>query len=439
MYTIDECERVFLGHLIARPEIIDGIDIPDSLFYSHNNSAIFEAIRKAREGGIKPDLIMISDELIKAGHRDLLGVLSAIEKPQEFETHTYYFEKLLEYSRKREIKKVVAKMNEDIDNPMISSIELADKALESLSEAIQKTNVVVQSPTIKSIIPEYVADLEKRVTDYKNHTSKFVDTGFSELDAIMGPICQDELVLVAARPGCGKSAYSLQVCDHVTSEHFVPSAYFSLEMSQFSLIDRIMAKNKAATVRELRTGKLASDQLLSVHDLCEQYYESEIAIYDTSQTAAQLHSRIRREVLTRKTGFVTVDYLGLIDGLGADGAKARWEKVGEESRALKRLAHDLHIIIMVCVQLGRDADGKEPSSAMLRDSGSLEQDADRIILLWGDDKEMEKDMRDINIKVSKNRNGALGRVVYEFDGPHTCFNRKLGVHENPENQWDGIK
>lgn len=439
MYTMAECETILLGHLLANPSIIDTMDIPDYVFFTPENTAIFEAIQKSKDGGLNPDLIMVSDELIKAGHRDKLGILASIEKPQSFETCTYYLDKLLEYARKREIKTAVRVMNDAIEDPSITAVELADKALETISEAMQKTTTR-QAPTIGALMAGYIDDLSQRCTDFVNGTTKSFGVGFPELDNMIGPLRPGEIIIVAARPGAGKTAFALQVADYVTMRRKKPSAYFSMEMTSFDMIDRVLAKNGIATVREMREGSLNSIQLSEVMETCDVYRTSEIAIYDTSQTPAVLHSRIRREVVSRGTKLIVVDYLGLIDGLGADGARARWEKVGEESRALKRLALELKIVIMVCVQLGRDADGVEPSIAMLRDSGSIEQDADRILLFYSAEKDQNPldKVRPITIKVGKNRHGATGSVILDFDGPHTRFISKDSALPPKATTWENM-
>lgn len=436
MYSMTDYENIFLASIIKNPHIIDDLDVPEYVFFSPNCKAIFDAIIEARNYGTAPDLIMISEALGRQGHKDLQWFLASLQPPDTPVNHFYYLNALVEYSRKRDIKQAIGIMSEAIEDPSVSSVELADKALETISDALQK-NAHRQVPTINVIMMSYIAELEKRCNDFANGVSETFGMGFAELDEMIGPMLPGEMIIVAARPGCGKSSFALQVADYVSSVRLKGSAYFSLEMTTFDMLDRLMAVNDAATVRELRTGKIGTDKLSKVQSVCSTYYQSKISIYEGSPTVAMLHSRIRREVASRGTKLFIVDYLGLVDGLGADGARARWEKVGEESRALKRLALELHVVIMVCVQLGRDADDAEPSIAMLRDSGALEQDADRIILLYGKKDTEGEEVRDITFKVGKNRHGAMGKVDMKFDGPHTRFHPKSWVRETKT--WDNMK
>jgi len=439
MYNMTDYENVFLASIVKNPSIIDNLDIPEYVFFTPDCIAIYKAILEAKQYGQNPDLIMISEALGRQGNKKLQGFLARLEVPDTPVNHFYYLNALIEYSRKRDIRQAIGIMSEAIEDPSVSSVELADKALETISDALQKT-AHRQVPTIGVLMPKYIDEINKRCNDHENGVSETFGMGFGELDTMIGPLLPGEMIIVAARPGCGKSSFALQVADHVASNCLKPAAYFSLEMTTFDMLDRLLAVNKTATVRELRTGVLNPEALGKIVDMCEVYYKSKISIYEGSPTVAMLHSRIRREVASRGTKLFVVDYLGLIDGLGADGAKARWEKVGEESRALKRLALELHVVIMVCVQLGRDADGSEPSIAMLRDSGALEQDADRILLLYhsGKDEEEGAEIREVTFKVGKNRHGAIGKVVMKFDGPHTRFESKNWTKPSDKKSWEGM-
>lgn len=233
------------------------------------------------------------------------------------------------------------------------------------------------------------------------------------------------------------TSFATHVADHVAVNNFLPTVFFSLEMTQNQMIDRFMALKHAATVRQLRSGDLDSSKLAGIIDAINFYDNIPIYIYDGSTSASELHSRIRREVVAHGAKFIVIDYVGLISGLGSDGKGARWEKVGEESRELKRLALELKTAIMPLVQLGRQSQDVEPSIADLKDSASLESDADRVLLLYPKGEYHPGDRyKQIAVKVGKNRHGDTGEVNLQFDGPYTRFVEEQGVHE--KSTWQDI-
>lgn len=425
---ISEYEAILFAQILHKPTLLDKFDIPDFIFFTPAYKAGYRAIIKARESFTDPDTLMIIHALRANGDGEHEELISNIRPPAIRGNQIFYLNHLHEYYRKCEIKTAIAMMQEAIEDPQWTAEELADKALENISDAMLKT-ASHKAPTLKELMAAYIDAMNVKVTEYAKHSSKNFGLGYFALDKLIGPLLPGEVIIVAARPGCGKTSFALQAAEHVTSMYNLPAAYFSMEMTAFDMMDRIIAMTQSATVRELRAGSVSSSQLELVMNACSHYYNSLLAIYEGSPTPAMLHSRIRREVAMRGTRLIVVDYLGLIEGMGGDGKMARWERVGEESRALKRLALELKIDIILCVQLGRDADGTEPSIAMLRDSGSIEQDADRVILLYTSQSEANNEHKQVHIKVGKNRHGATGEVTMMFDGPHVRFYEEQGIHE----------
>lgn len=416
--NIGEYERVFLNMLVYNPMLIDTLDAQSFLFFTDSSLAIFDALVKAREISGKPDLLMIADELNKAGNRAHVPELVSQKPPLSTANAAFYRDKLVEYARKRELKRTVDSMREAIEDTSVSADELADKALESISAAMQKTTLKT-SPTIAATIQEYMDDVNRRVLEHRNHTATPICTGFFNVDEILGVMFPGEMVVIAARPSCGKSVFAQSCAMHVANTLNIPSAIFSLEMEREMIMDRMLASQEVSTVRELREGRLTDDSIRKMISVCDLVRETPLAIYDSVYSTAQLHSYIRREVVNRGVKFVAIDYLGLLAGLGGDFSRARWERVGEESRQLKLMAKELKVVIMILVQLNRDAEGVEPTLSMLRDSGSIEQDADKIVFLWSrEDEDKNAQLRQVMVKVGKNRNGAIGQVPLMFDGPH---------------------
>lgn len=406
--------------VVYHPDLINTLDVQEFVFFSEQAHHVFIALQDALSFGEKPDLLMMNDALHKRGYDKELLYLAGLEQPLSVANAVYYHDKLIEYARKKELKKTIAQMNDAIKDVTVTASELADKALESISEAMQKT-ATRESPIIENILPDYLDDLDKRMKDYDNGTSVMVDTGLRNVDALMGPMMGGELVVLAARPGCGKSALSQQIAEHVAMDNKIPAAYFSLEMSKYQHLDRMLASKEVISLGDLRIGKISKAQSSQIIDVCGFYHDIPLAIYDNAFSKSQIHSYMRREFANRGTKFFVIDYLGLMAGLGGDKDRARWEKVGEESSVLKRMARELDAVVMLCVQLNRDAEEQEPNKSMLRDSGEIEQNSDRIIFIYPDrdakdDSNSEK--RHLAIKIDKNRNGAVGKEFIMFDAPH---------------------
>lgn len=193
-------------------------------------------------------------------------------------------------------------------------------------------------------------------------------------------------------------------------------------MLQPEIIDRLLAQEGCATLRQLREGRLTDEETAPVIDAMEVLRSAPLAIFDGRHDLVFLKERIRREKAIHGLRLVVVDYLGLLD-LGQPGKVPRWERVSEASRALKVLALELQIVVLLAVQLNREADGGAPTLGALRDSGALEQDADRVLLLHRTEEKKTEDKQysRIFVDLAKNRHGRTGRIELMFDGEHVKF------------------
>lgn len=420
MRSITEYETALLAILVASPHLADELGVSSDLFFSRDCTDVFTALVAAREAMPLPDKLGIMDELHKAGRDDLDGYLAGLAPPISSANATFYVGKLAEHERKRAMRAALNQALENIEDPTISAEDMADTTLEAIQKALFEVSAN-DSPSLAKIMPAYLIGLGERQSRYNNGGLCLITSGVRSLDALMGPIMPGEVVVIAARPGCGKTAFVMQLGIETASVSHIPTCFFSLEMTRDQMVDRMMVSSGIASMVDLRTGRLSEGQLAQAQAACGSMQEAPLYIYAEAPTPAVLHSQIRREVAANSVKLVIVDYLGLIDGLGSDKNGARWEKVGEESRALKRLALTLGVAIVLCVQLGRDADGSEPTIAMLRDSGSVEQDSDRVLLLYPAGEFDFDGRRQVKVKVGKNRHGPTGEVALMFDGRHMVF------------------
>jgi replicative DNA helicase len=329
----------------------------------------------------------------------------------------FYAEKLREAARLRALDPVLRDGLAGIASGRPAR-EIVDEIERGLSEAIRLVPEA-EDATAAALLPDYLYELEHRSQERAAGRGDEIDTGLPALDMILGPIRPGEVLVVAARPGVGKTAFALGMATHVAVDMGRPSAVFSLEMVRREVFDRLTAGRSRFTLGRLRSDNIGTGDYSDLIKAEEPFRAAPLAVYDGAHGLGLLRSRIRRESAVHGLRFAVVDYFGLLD-LEAGGSTPRWERVGEASRNLKTLALELGLTILLCVQLNREADGREPSLGQLRDSGTIEQDADRVILLHRRDED-EREDRSVSAIVAKNRHGPTGRAELSFNGPHARF------------------
>jgi len=411
-----EYESALLGAIIHEPGIIDSLALRCELFQEPATRAVFEAIGKVRDLNLCVDEIALSEALHAAGRQTYVGFMAGIEHFTAANAN-FYADKLREAARLRALEPVLRDGLEKIKAGKPAR-EIVDEIERGLSGALRLAPDA-EDATAAALLPAYLYELEHRAQERAEGRGDENDMGLPSLDAILGPVRPGEMVVVAARPGAGKTAMGLGTAAHVAVDMGVSTAVFSLEMSRQEVLDRLISGRSRFTLGRLRGGNIGTSDYTDLIKAGEPFRAAPLAIYDGPHGLGLLRSRIRRESAVRGLRFAVVDYLGLLD-LGAGGSIPRWERVGEASRTLKLLALELGLTILLCVQLNREADGREPSLGQLRDSGAIEQDADRVVLLHSRD-ESGAENRQISAIVAKNRHGSTGRAELSFNGPHARF------------------
>jgi replicative DNA helicase len=411
-----ELEGALLSAILHEPGIIDSLALKSELFQGPSTRAVFEAVGAVRDKGLCVDEITLKDALQAAGREGYIGFMAGIEHFTAANA-AFYAEKLREAARLRAIGLVLRDSLAKVEAGQPAR-EIVDEIERGLSGAIRLAPEA-EDVTAAALLPGYLHELEHRSQERATGQSNDIELGLSALDSIIGPVRPGEVLVVAARPGAGKTALALGVAAHVAVDMGRSSAVFSLEMTRQEVIDRLIAERSRFTLGRLRSGNIGPSDYTDLIASGEPFRAASLAIYDGPHGLGLLRSRIRRESAVRGLRLAVVDYLGLLD-LGAGGSIPRWERVGEASRTLKLLAIELRLTILLCVQLNREADGREPSLGQLRDSGAIEQDADRVILLHRRDED-ESETRSVSAIVAKNRHGPTGRAELSFNGPHARF------------------
>jgi replicative DNA helicase len=271
------------------------------------------------------------------------------------------------------------------------------------------------------------------------------ETGFLPLDSITGGFKKQEFIIVGARPSIGKTAFALSLTLNMIVKKKYRVGFFSLEMSASSLMERLLTGHSRVDFSHIRKATLKNSEMSSIIDASGALYEAELYIQDTpNMKLMELRAQARRMKLEHDIQVIYIDYIGLIDA-EADARIPRHEQISIISRSLKQLARELDLPVVCLCQVGRQADGVEPKLSDLRDSGSIEQDADVVVLLHRDvgknrtDDEAEREKNNIQetkIIMAKNRNGETGVFSLAFVSnivrfEEMEFSRKYVAGNNP--------
>jgi replicative DNA helicase len=410
-------ERSLLEAILHDPLVVDSHNVQSALFVAPEARAIFDGMVESRRRGATLDLVTLSDVLKETGRSDLI-VTAASLSPMSAANAGYCARKLRGELRRRELSPVVRDAMAALADPNCPIEEVIQSLSDGLVES-WKCAHEEEDPSIEAGFPKYVEELRRR---YNDDGSRGIQFGIECLDSALGSnIGPGEMVALAARPGVGKTALALQLAAYNATKRNIPATVFSLEMTRNEVYDRLFAPRISGGVGVLRNGMVKGERdRMRLEVATKELYTAKFRVFESSMSPASVAAHIRRDAMVYQTRLFVIDYLGLLD-FGGDTRKARWEIVGDCTKMLKRLALDLGVSIIICVQLGRDADGREPMLSDLRDSGAIEQDCNRVILLHRpDDKNPQPDYQ-CDAIIPKNRGGPRGRVSLYYLGAKTIF------------------
>lgn len=302
---------------------------------------------------------------------------------------------------------------------------------EILDEAQAAVFKVTNSPMLQSFtaLKDELAEAWERLEHLQKHsgTIRGVPTGFPQLDNMLAGLQKSDLVILAARPSMGKTALALDIARQTATKHGTAVGIFSLEMSSQQLVDRMLAAQAGVNSWRLRTGKISKDdEYERLQAGLASLSEAPIYIDDSpSSTVLRMRSVARRLKMEKELGLVIVDYLQLITPLHSRAGESLVQQVTEISRSLKAMARELDVPVLALSQLSRAIESRrgKPRLSDLRDSGSIEQDADVVMFIHRDDKMNENSDRPgiAEILIEKHRNGPIGKIDLRFDEEKTTF------------------
>ena len=420
--------------LIDQDAVLRAIEfVDDTMFYAERHRRIFRAMVTIAERGGVVDPLTLSDELGRRGEleasggKDYVGFLvDVVPTAANIEYHAQIVRE----------KAILRRLIEVSTSVVAEAFEGRTTARELLDEAESKIFLVSQQQTkdgftrIKELLWPTMERIEALQRGGKTVTG--VASGFNDLDELTSGFQPAELIIVAARPSMGKTAFTLNIAQHAAIEHSVPVAFFSLEMSKESLVQRMLTSEARIDAQRLRKGMLRDDDFPRLARAAGILSSAPVWIDDTpGLSLLEMRSKARRLKADAGVGLVIVDYLQLMQG--PSRVESRQQEVSMISRGLKALAKELNVPVVALAQLSRapeqrTGDNKRPQLSDLRESGAIEQDADLIMFLYRQefyDGPTDKDGNSLEGKaeviVGKQRNGPTGLVNLFFHKQYTRF------------------
>ena len=428
-----EAEQSVLGSLILDKDAI--IKIADLItaddFYEEKHRIIYQAVIKLYDERASIDILTVGNKLEEGSSLEKIGgmsYLTTLVNSVPSSAHVVHYANIVR--RKGTLRRLISQATDIVslgyqeDTDLETLLDSAEQKLFSVSQKYLKQNFVS--------ISEILHETFDRLDELHRERGKLrgIPTGFTDLDSKLGGLQKSDLIILAARPSMGKTSLALDIVRGTAVQHKKSVAVFSLEMSKDQLVDRLLSAEAEVDLWKMRTGKLsdvgANNDFERIGHALGRLSEAPIFIDDQgSLNIMELRTKARRLQAEHDLDLIIVDYLQLMQGHSTDN---RVQEVSEISRSLKILAKELNIPILALSQLSRAVEqrggDKKPQLSDLRESGSIEQDADVVMFIYRDEMYTGKDSKKphvAEILIRKHRNGPTGEVELYFDGEKTSF------------------
>ena len=424
-----EAEQAVIGSMLTDKEAVAAaIEVlkPED-FYRDDNRIIYEAILSLYSRSEPIDLITLKSELSSMGKFEAVGGLEYIaELPDKVPTTANVEQYIKIVEEKSVLRNLIKTANEIITLGYDQTQEvdgIIDNAEKKIFEVMQRKNQKGYTP-IKDILVETFTELEQLYNQKQRVTG--VPTGFTDLDFRTAGLHNSDLILVAARPAMGKSAFALNIATNAAVKAHIPVVIFSLEMSKEQMTSRILCSEAMVDSNKVRTGKIDDEEWAKLATASGELSEANIYIDDTPGISImEIRAKCRKMKLEKNIGLVVIDYLQLVQGSGKRGS-SREQEIAEISRSLKILAKEINVPVIALSQLSRAPEQRpdhRPMLSDLRESGSIEQDADIVMFLYRDDyyNENSEKKNIAEVILAKHRSGSTGTVELLWLGNYTKF------------------
>ena len=385
---------------------------------------IFGIIKNLDKNKMPVDIINIKEKIKSLGEDENKALEQLIKITDTYITSTnieYYIKKLKNYSIRREIIRKAKNMQDYVYtvNSDTDPLEIKKECIKKVTD-IETTMLSIEEDEMSSVIAQTIEEIEKR---YNKKGDNKYKTGFFELDKITDGLHEQEFTVIAARPGVGKTSIALNIAEHL-AEKGIYTYFINLEMSKKQLGNRLISSKAVIDSHRLRSGWLEDNDFERIAVVAQELETLNMLMDTKSTTIQEIESKAVELKAVKNIGLIVIDYLQLLKN--KDKFSIREQEVADISRRLKLLSRDLDIPIIALCQLNRETEKrKRPILADLRESGSLEQDADNVIFLYADEKEKQKQsMMDVNVIVAKQRNGPTGEIKLRYLRKTMTFDNK---------------
>lgn len=440
-----EAEQICLGSAILEPDSTVPVLLETLLpehFYERRHRVIFSAIRDLFNASEPADIILLAnkleelDDMEKAGGRMYLNEL--LDRTTTTASLEYYRDIVKRKATLREVIQIGGRISEvgyDEESTIEDVLDEAESLMFSVSEkGYSQDNHVLLSDYIGT----RVAELGK-INSGENKTGIVgYRTGIEQLDRMLGGLHKSDLIIIAGRPGTGKSSFCTTLASRCAIKEGAKIGIFSLEMKRDQVVDRMISTVGLANLHRMRNGLLTLEEFRGVNAAASRLVKTKVIIDDSPAISIlELRSKARKFALEhRGLDVVIVDYIQLVEGGGKNYGK-REEEVAFITRSLKKLARELNVVMIACSQLNRNgskrgAEDRRPILEDLRESGAIEQDADAVMFIHRPDFNGEEDQNDqssittVELILAKQRNGPVGIIPASFHKSHSSFVNLVG-------------
>lgn len=413
--------------LVDKDAVIAAIEtLKPADFYREDNKEIYAAMFDIYKNGRHIDMITVKDELVLRGSLEKTGNLEYLSFLIDGVPTTSNIESYVKIVEEKSTMRNLIKAANDILKMTYSGTEEVDTIVEQaekeIFDVLQNRNSRGYA-SLKEILITAFDNIEK-LYQSGNKVSG-VESGFIDLDGKISGLNPSDLIIIAARPAMGKSAFVLNIASYVAMHQKVPVMVFSLEMSKEQLVNRLLCSESEVDSMKLRNADLSSEDWLKLGEASSKLAEVPLFIDDTpGLSSTELRAKCRKAKLEKNIGLVIIDYLQLMES--KTKSPSRQQEISEISRSLKILAKELSVPVIALSQLSRATESRadhKPMLSDLRESGAIEQDADIVMFLHREDYyNQETERKNIaEVIISKNRNGATGTIELAWLGQYTKF------------------
>lgn len=430
-----DAEQSILGCVLIDADCMEECvaEINADYFYFPQHRAIFSAMMLMYSKSRAIDPVVIVDTLTKTGQYDTSGGREYLLQLQQAVPSAVNISEYIKIVKEQYYLRTLIDISNEIIGQASSGEAEASVILDNAEQMIYNVRQGKEKngPTkISEVIVNDVYNKLAQITGEDKEKYKGIPSGFGMLDKYLTGLNKSDLILIGARPAMGKTSFALNLAQNISMGARKKCIVFSLEMTKEQLAERLLSAQAGVEAQKLKTGELTNDEWVRLGNAAGQFNDVELYLDDTSSiTVPEIKSRIRR---MKNVDAIIIDYLGLISS--ASKKENRVQEVSEITRQLKMMAKDLNIPVICCAQLSRGTEGHgknhKPQLADLRESGSIEQDADIVLFLYredyyrndvAEDKQDDIDANKTELIVAKNRHGATGSIEMTFDKEFTRF------------------